>query len=60
MARIDYGEDESGRPLRPVFTAGSVACFEMGGEFYVYRGDALVRVCPSIGMAREVAAGAAA
>jgi hypothetical protein len=25
-------------------------------EFYVYRGDVLVRVCPSIGMAREVAA----
>jgi hypothetical protein len=27
-------------------------------EFYVYRGEKLVRVCPSIGMAREVAAGA--
>lgn len=27
-------------------------------EFYVYRGDTLVRVCPSIGMAREVAASA--
>ena len=28
-------------------------------EFYVYAGEKLVRVCPSIGMAREVAAGAA-
>lgn len=27
-------------------------------EFYVYNGGRLVRVCPSIGMAREVAAGA--
>lgn len=29
-------------------------------EFYVYAGARLVRVCPSIGMAREVAAGASA
>ena len=28
-----------------------------GSDFYVYAGDKLVRVCPSIGMAREVAAG---
>lgn len=28
-------------------------------EFYVYQGEKLIRVCPSIGMAREVAAGAA-
>lgn len=28
-----------------------------GSDFYVYRGDTLIRVCPSIGMAREVAAG---
>lgn len=26
-------------------------------EYYVYQNDKLVRVCPSIGMAREVAAG---
>lgn len=26
-------------------------------EYYVYCGDKLVRVCPSIGMAREIAAG---
>lgn len=26
-------------------------------EFYVYQGEKLIRVCPSIGMAREVAAG---
>jgi hypothetical protein len=31
-----------------------------GSDFYVYQGDKLVRVCPSIGMAREVAAGLAA
>lgn len=29
-----------------------------GDDFYVYRGVKLLRVCPSIGMAREVAAGA--
>jgi hypothetical protein len=28
-----------------------------GFDFYVYCGERLVRVCPSIGMAREVAAG---
>ncbi len=28
-----------------------------GSDFYVYSGEKLVRVCPSIGMAREVAAG---
>lgn len=28
-----------------------------GTDYYVYAGEKLVRVCPSIGMAREVAAG---
>ena len=28
-----------------------------GSDFYVYLGDRLIRVCPSIGMAQEVAAG---
>lgn len=28
-----------------------------GSDFYVYQGEKLIRVCPSIGMAREVAAG---
>lgn len=28
-----------------------------GSDFYVYQGDKLIRVCPSIGMAREIAAG---
>lgn len=28
-----------------------------GSDFYVYIGDKLVRVCPSAGMAAEVAAG---
>jgi hypothetical protein len=31
-----------------------------GSDFYVYAGDKLVRVCPSLSMAREVAAGVAA
>lgn len=30
-----------------------------GFDYYVYVGEKLIRVCPSIGMAREVAAGAA-
>ena len=28
-----------------------------GSDFYVYQDDQLIRVCPSIGMANEVAAG---
>lgn len=28
-----------------------------GSDFYVYYGATLIRVCPSLGMAREVAAG---
>ena len=28
-----------------------------GSDFYVYAGSKLVRVCPSLGMAREVVAG---
>lgn len=28
-----------------------------GFDYYVYYGDKLIRVCPSLGMAREVAAG---
>lgn len=31
--------------------------FPPAREFYVYAGDRLVRVCPSLAMAREVAAG---
>jgi hypothetical protein len=53
---------------KKVFDHGNgVECWEMRAytvpgyppctEFYVYRGDHLVRVCPSIGMAHEVAAG---
>lgn len=30
-----------------------------GFDYYVYVGEKLIRVCPSEGMAREVAAGAA-
>lgn len=40
---------------------GKVAIWEIeesyGSDFYVYDGETLVRVCPSIGMAREIAAG---
>lgn len=28
-----------------------------GFDFYIYKGNKLIRVCPSEGMAREVAAG---
>jgi hypothetical protein len=40
---------------RAVTAPGYPPCF----EYYVYRGEKLIRVCPSIGMAREVAAGVA-
>ena len=44
---------------RLIFTNGPVRCWMVDLEFYVYRGATLIRVCPSIGMAREVAARAA-
>lgn len=31
-----------------------------GTDYYVYHGERLIRVCPSLGMAREVAAGVSA
>lgn len=31
--------------------------FSYGYDYYVYCDDKLIRVCPSLGMAREVAAG---
>lgn len=41
-----------------VFDHGrGVECWLVDGEYYVYAGVKLVRVCPSEGMAREVAAG---
>lgn len=39
--------------VRAVTAPGYPPCH----EYYVYAGDKLVRVCPSLGMAREVAAG---
>jgi hypothetical protein len=39
--------------VRAVTAPGYPPCF----EYYVYLGDKLIRVCPSIGMAQEVAAG---
>lgn len=47
--------------MRIVMQTGNVTIWEIteayGPDFYVYSGDKLVRVCPSLGMAREVAAG---
>jgi hypothetical protein len=45
--------------MTKVFDHGNgVECWLVAGEFYVYGpGEKLVRVCPSIGMAREVASG---
>lgn len=50
-----------------VYQNGNVEIYEMPAvvaagyppctEFYVYDGDKLARVCPSLGMAHEVAAG---
>lgn len=37
--------------------SGAANIWQLAGEYYVYQGVRLVRVCPSIGMAREVAAG---
>lgn len=39
--------------MRAVTAPGYPPCF----EYYVYQGEKLIRVCPSEGMAREVAAG---
>ena len=36
--------------------ASRATIHEYDGEFYVYVGEKLIRVCPSVGMAREVAA----
>ena len=44
-------------PMRFHLQTARASIVEMGAEFYVYAGEKLVRVCPSIGMAREVAAG---
>ena len=46
--------------FRPLSMSKRVEVVPMGGEFYVYQGEKLLRVCPSIGMANEVAAGARA
>lgn len=53
--------------MRTIFKSGKVEIVEMPAyvapgyppcsEFYVYSGDKLESVCPSEGMAREVAAG---
>lgn len=47
--------------MKLIFQNGAVKIWEIteayGPDFYVYDGDTLIRVCPSIGMAREMAAG---
>lgn len=47
--------------MRLIFKSGAAEIWEVneryGSDFYVYAGSKLVRVCPSIGMAHEVAAG---
>ena len=40
-----------------IYQNGLVTIWQFGNEFPVYRGDKLIRTCPSIGMAREVASG---
>lgn len=48
--------------MRKVYEEGAVTIWSVtedhGTDFYVYDGATLLRVCPSLGMAREVAAGA--
>lgn len=48
--------------MKTIYSKGRVQIVEVqephGSDFYVYSGDTLLRVCPSIGMAYEVAAGA--
>lgn len=47
--------------MATIYQAGDVSIIKVresyGDDFYVYAGSKLVRVCPSEGMAREVAAG---
>lgn len=47
--------------MKTIYQAGRVSIIRMeedyGPDFYVYEGERLVRVCPSEGMAFEVAAG---
>jgi hypothetical protein len=44
--------------MSPLFTLpNGVACYLSDGEYFVYSGEHLARVCPSLGMAHEVAAG---
>lgn len=46
--------------MKLVYSAGPVEIWELmedyGPDYYVYRDGTLLRVCPSIGMAHEIAA----
>lgn len=48
--------------MKIIYKSGSVSIMEIRdtdvSEYFVYAGDKLLRVCPSIGMAHEIAAGA--
>ena len=58
---LGVGEQRMEWKMKLISQNGRVAIWEVteayGSDFYVYDGDRLVRACPSIGMAREVAAG---
>lgn len=49
--------------MKIISQSGAVSIWKIadanGADFYVYEGARLVRVCPSLGMANEVAAGLA-
>jgi len=53
-------EHKREQEMKLIHAAGAVQIWEVtaayGKDFYVYRDGRLVRVCPSIGMAHEVAA----
>lgn len=48
--------------MKLIFKNGATEIWEVresyGSDFYVYSVSKLLRVCPSLGMAREIAAGA--
>jgi len=43
--------------MEKLFSYRHISIWLVDGEYYVYSRETLKRVCPSIGMAREVAAG---
>lgn len=43
--------------MAKIYQNGSVSIWLVDGDYVVYSGSKLVRTCPSVGMAREIAAG---